>query len=130
MAEAEGANLTRKKHAKSVVWDYFGIHVGEDGLPVPGEEKKPVCRSCGKVVLAKGGNTTNLLTHLRDHHPQLRVEATQALSKNLAVAEAGKCQASLVEVVEKSRRYDLKSPRAQELNRAVMYYLAKDMQLL
>ena len=84
MAEAEGANLARKKHAKSVVWDYFGIRVGEDGLPVPGEdglpvpgeEQKPVCRSCGKVVLAKGGNTTNLLTHLRDHHPQLHVEAT------------------------------------------------------
>ena len=131
MAEAEGPNLARKKHAKSVVWDYFGIRVGEDGLPVPGEEQKPVCRSCGKVVLAKGGNTTNLLTHLRDHHPQLHVEATRALSKNPAVAEAGKKrQASLVEVVEKSRRYGLKSPRAQELNRAVMYYLAKDMQPL
>ena len=131
MAEAEGANLARKKHAKSVVWDYFGIRVGEDGLPVPGEEQKPVCRSCGKVVLAKGGNTTNLLTHLRDHHPQLHAEATQAFSRNPAVAEAGKKrQASLVEVVEKSRRYDVKSPRAQELNRAVMYYLAKDMQPL
>ena len=54
------------------------------------------------------------------------MEATRALSKNPAVADAGKkCQASLVEVVEKSRRYDLKSPRAQELNRAVMYYLAR-----
>ena len=96
-----------KRHAKSAVWDYFGIRVGKDGLPVHGEEQKPVCRSCGKVVLAKGGSTMNELTHLRDHHSQLRVDATQALSRNPAVAEAG--QASLVEVVEKSRRYDLKS---------------------
>ena len=81
-AAAEGeqsTGLTRKKNAKSVVWDYFGIHVGEDGLPVPGEEQKAVCRSCGKAVLAKGGNTTNLLTHLRDHHPQLHVEAMRIL---------------------------------------------------
>ena len=131
MAEAEGANIARKKYPKSVVWDYFGIRVGEDSLTVHGEEQEPVCRSCGKVVLAKGGNTTNLLTHLRDHHPQLHVETTRALSGNPAVAEAGKkCQASLVEVVEKSRRYNLKSSRAHELNRAVMYYLAKDMQPL
>ena len=40
MAEAEGANLARNNHAKSVVWDYFGICVGEDGLPVPGEEQR------------------------------------------------------------------------------------------
>jgi len=64
-AAAEGdreqsTGLTRKKNAKSVVWDYFGIRVGEDGLPVPGEEQKPICRSCGKAVLAKGGNTMNL----------------------------------------------------------------------
>ena len=39
-------------------------------------------------------------------------------------------QASLTEVVESSRRYDPKSPRALELNRAVVYYLAKDMQPL
>lgn len=134
-AAAEGeqsTGLTRKKNAKSVVWDYFGIRVGEDGLPVPGEEQKPVCRSCGKVVLAKGGNTTNLLlTHLRDHHPQLHVEATRVLSRNPVVAEAGKkCQASLDEVVEKSRRYEPKSPRTLELNRAVLYHLAKDMQPL
>ena len=115
-AAAEGdreqsTGLTQKKNAKSVVWDYFGIRVGEDGLPVPGEEQKPVCRSCGKAVLAKGGNTTNLLTHLRDHHPQLHVEATRVLSRNPVVAEAGKKrQASLDEVVEKSRRYDPKSP--------------------
>ena len=48
-----------RRPCKSVVWDYFRIRVGEDDLPVPGEEQ--FCRSCGKVVLAKGGNTTNLI---------------------------------------------------------------------
>jgi len=67
-----------------------------------GEEQKPVCRSCGKVVLAQGGSTTNLLMRLRDHHPQLHVEAMGALSRNPVVAEAGK-NAKLV-LLKKLRR--------------------------
>jgi len=42
-AAAEGeqsTGLTRKKNAKSVVWDYFGICVGEDGLAVPGATQR------------------------------------------------------------------------------------------
>ena len=124
-------SLSRKKNTKSVIWDYFGIRIGDGGIPVRGEEQKPVCRSCGKVVLAKGGNTTNLFTHLRDHHPQLHVEATRVLSSKATAVQSCKMrQASLTEVVESSRRYDPKSPRALELNRAVVYYLAKDMQPL
>ena len=81
--------------------------------------------------MAKGGNTTNLFTHLRDHHPQLHVEATRVLSSKATAVQSCKMrQASLTEVVESSRRYDLKSPQALELNRAVVYYLAKDMQPL
>ena len=73
-ASCTSGSLGRKKNAKSVVWDYFGIRLEHGGLPIRGEEQKLICRSCGKVVLAKGGNTTNLLTHLKDHHPQLHVQ--------------------------------------------------------
>ena len=37
-------------------------------------------------------------------------------------------QATLVEVVEKAKKYDPKSARAQELNHAVTHYIVKDMQ--
>ena len=39
------------------------------------EGKRPdsvVCRNCKKPVLAKGGNTSNLLSHLKLHHPLLQ----------------------------------------------------------
>ena len=32
-------------------------------------------RACNKTVLIKGGNTSNMLTHLHDHHPELYAEA-------------------------------------------------------
>ena len=80
-----------------------------------------------KGAPAKGGNTSNLLTHLRDHHPDLHAEAIPHSSHT---AKATKRQPTLHEVVDKSKRYDPKSSRAQELNRAIAYYIAKDMQSL
>ena len=44
-----------KKNAKSVVWVYFGLTADEKGVPVPSEEHRPVCRTCKKAVMCKGG---------------------------------------------------------------------------
>lgn len=116
--------LVKKPNTKSIVWNYFGLKANENNIPLPEEEEKPVCRTCKKGVPAKGGNTSNLLTHLRDHHPDLHAEAVPHTS------HSARCQPTLQEVVDKSKKYDPKSSRAQELNRAVAYYIAKDMQSL
>ena len=42
---------------------------------------KPICRTCGKGVLAKGSNTTNLFQHLREHHPQIYANLAPLASK-------------------------------------------------
>ena len=34
-----------------------------------------MCRTCIREVLAKGGNTSNLMAQLREHHPDLYAEA-------------------------------------------------------
>ena len=59
-----------------MVWNYFGLLVNENGVVFQEMEDKPVCRICKKSICAKSRNTSNLLTHLRDHH---------------ANAEAAKC---------------------------------------
>ncbi len=123
---ASSQSLVRKPHAKSVVWNYFGLQVDEDGKILP-EEDKPTCRACKKAVSAKGGNTTNLLTHLRDHHPELYAEAAPSSSRT---TPSSKRQTTLREAIAKGKAYDHKSLRAQELNRAVAYFIAKDMQPL
>ena len=53
------------KRTKSEVWVYFGYSKNAQGPLV--EDSSPICRSCKKKVVARGGNTSNL----RDHHPQL-----------------------------------------------------------
>ena len=114
-------------NSKSIVWNYFGLKVNEFGIALPEEEERPICRTCKKAVPAKGGNTSNLLTYLRDHHPDLHAEAIPHCSHT---TKATRHQPTLHDVVDKTRKYDPKSSRAQVLNKAVAYYIAKDMQSL
>ncbi|XP_023189481.1 uncharacterized protein LOC111608616 isoform X1 [Xiphophorus maculatus] len=59
-------DLISKPRSKSVVWTYFGLKADEKGQPLNTGEV--ICRLCRKIVLAKGGNTTNLRSHLSRRH--------------------------------------------------------------
>ncbi|KAM4594197.1 E3 SUMO-protein ligase ZBED1-like isoform 1-T1 [Fundulus diaphanus] len=59
-------DLISKPRSKSVVWTYFGLKADERGQPLNTGEV--ICRLCRKIVLAKGGNTTNLRSHLTRRH--------------------------------------------------------------
>ena len=69
------------------------------------EANYPVCRSCGKSLPAKGGNTTNLLTYLRDCHPDLYAEASPKVAKKSATAASSaniNRQPTLLQNIERS----------------------------
>ena len=53
------------KRTKSEVWVYSGYYKNAQEQLV--EDDSPVCRSCKKKVVTRGGNTSNL----RNHHLQL-----------------------------------------------------------
>lgn len=48
---------------KSKIWNYFEKYPSE-GL----------CKACGEKKSSKGGNTSNLISHLRYKHPNLYSE--------------------------------------------------------
>jgi len=73
--------LERKKNTKSSVWHNFGVMATEDRRLIEKEQEKPICQTCGKGVLAKGNNTTNLFQHLRKHHPQICADLALSSSK-------------------------------------------------
>ena len=58
-----------KKNTKSSAWLYFSLLATQDGKVIETEQDRPVCKVCGKRVLAKANNTINLFQHLREHHP-------------------------------------------------------------
>ncbi|XP_062871194.1 uncharacterized protein LOC134333242 isoform X2 [Trichomycterus rosablanca] len=65
--DADTSNLFPPTHkVKSAVWKFFGYP--RDGAGLVMSDGFPICKLCQKKVSAKGGNTTNMFTHLRDYH--------------------------------------------------------------
>ena len=67
-SETDGANgqARNKEHS---VWTYFGLEKGRDGEPI--DDGSVVRRTCYRRVLARHGNTSNLLSHLKANHSKL-----------------------------------------------------------
>ena len=138
-ATVEATDLVKKKNAKSIVWNYFGLKADKNGIALKEHDDHPICRTCNKSVLCKGGNTSNLFSHLRDHHPTLFKEASKGKGPSSTMPRAAataatigstrsKQQETLPDAIERRKCFPSNSPQAQELNAAVAYYLAKDMQ--
>lgn len=74
MAEAPSSEtlFPPKKRLKSAVWDYFGYTKNDQGIIE--DDGSPICKTCRKKVAAKGSNTSNLMQHLRDNHPDLHAQ--------------------------------------------------------
>ena len=89
----------------------------------------------------KGGNTSNLMTHLKEHQPELYAKAlsSQESSKdglsgskkkvtNPVEAAGTPKRPTIIDIVEMSKKYNSNSPQALQLNCAVTYFIAKDAQ--
>lgn len=38
------------------------------------EDGYPVCKICGRRVAAKGVNTSNMFSHIQEHHPSVKIK--------------------------------------------------------
>ena len=117
LVEESSQSLVHKLRAVSVAWDYFGLKTNKNGTTVVTEEQKPVCQTCHRSVPVKGGNTSNLMAHLKEHHPELYAEAlsSQKSSKDgisgskknvTKPAEAASTpkQPTIIDIVEMSKK--------------------------
>ena len=113
--------LLRKANTISLIWNYtymyFWLKTDPKGCSIVKECGLPVCKVCGKVIPAKGGNTSNVLTHLRDHHPEKYTEVWPKVSKKACLTK-GKgfqstymytCTCILCELQEHSMKYPSQS---------------------
>lgn len=119
--------ITKTKSVKSVVWKYFG-YKDEDAV----KKEIAICRTCRKAVAARGGNTSNLISHLKIHHPLKHEEFRKlnAESQHSTTARSktdGKPQTSIVDSIKATQKYDRNSRKWQKLTDAVTYCIGKDM---
>ena len=72
-----GMVVVVKTKTTSPVWAHFGLGASDKGKA---KRDEVVYHLCAKRVVAKGSNTSNLLSHLRVHH-QLKFTEVQKLQK-------------------------------------------------
>ena len=85
-------------------------------------------------VRASGGNTSNLLSHLRTHHPSQYTQVLQAQKakakeneKSCSASSSSANQASIPELFTKAQKYEKTTRRWREITDSVTYCISKDM---
>ena len=79
-------------------------------------DEEAVCCLCSKEVLAKGSNTSNLISHLHVHHPlqyidfqKMQKEKNEKVNKTGASKGSDGKQATITSTIEKTKKYDRSS---------------------
>lgn len=118
---SSSTGLVEKKGTTSYVWNFFGVKKDE-------EKDTAICRLCHKSILARGGNTSNLTSHLRNHHPKEYAAVTEAKeSKKKKQTPEKSRQVTLPTAIERTQPYPSGSKRAQEITNALSQFIAKEM---
>ena len=123
--------IVPKKKVVSPVWDYFGLRADSKGKII--DDGVAVCRQCNGNVRASGGNTSNLLSHLRTHHPSkytLVLQAQREKAKESSTASSSSTnasQATLPELFTKTQKYERTTRRWREITDSITYCISKDM---
>ena len=88
---------------------------------------KPTCKLCHVDVAVKGGNTTNLFSHLKHKHPK---EYSELKLKDPKQAVGSNTQPTIHQAFAQSQKYLKTSKRWQKLIDSVTKCIAMDMLLL
>ena len=127
-----------KENTVSPVWTYFGLIAGDDGRTI--FKETAVCRICKKSVTTKGGNTSNLFSHLKNHHSNKYAELSQTVATNRSPSRTSNKQPgskpstsvasgqqTIQDAVQKLKSYKRNGKKWEELTDFVTSCICKDM---
>ena len=127
-SEDTTTTLMNKPGTKSKVWQYFGFEVGEKGRVKDGNT--PVCRigSCSAHVKTKHSSTTNLYSHLKQHHPTEYELVRPKKDKHTNATASG--SRTITEAFKLATKLSSTSHEHKTITKGIAYHLAKDMRPL
>ena len=119
--------LVAKKNTYSPVWAFFGLKKDHKD-----NDDSVICHLCRAVVLARGGNTSNLFSHLKIHYAKEHASIEKSKKKKASAANkdnshnSGK-QRTLDEAIERTKPYTHGSQRWKDITASVTHFVAKEM---
>jgi len=122
--------LVAKPKSTAPVWAYFGFRSDEDGKII--DETHVVCKICQRGIMSKGGNTSNLMSHLKSNHPLAysKLENSRKRKRESELSEAVKPlnkQPTIASAMQKGVHYEKNSTRWKSLTDSVSRYIAGNM---
>ena len=126
---SEQQHLLTHPRAKSNCWGFFGFCIDENGKIA--EKKQVHCRLCS-IILLYSRNTTNLVYHIRKHHPKHLKNIKESGTKqkdDSETSDTGLKQLSLQASLNKVMPY-LKDPHRHQIlvNAAVREFIYYGLQ--
>ena len=73
--DSSSSSIASKQNTSSPGWAYFGVKVDKGGTTT--DDGVVICRVCNTAVKVRGSNTSNLVLHLKVHHPLKHVEVVK-----------------------------------------------------
>ena len=114
-----------KKGTTSYIWNFFGIKDNDK------ENDKAVCKQCHETVLASGGSTLNLSSHLYYHHLKEYASVVEAKNskkkKEVLGSSKMKQELTLPAAIEQTQPYPSGNKWAQEITNALSHFIVKEM---
>ena len=114
-----------KPGSKSTIWEYFGYKQDGDGKLI--EDDGIFCNICHRSVSAKSGNTSNLMSHLKNNHKSVHAQLkTAKTSSSTAAKQPSSKQHSIETSFGLVQPYQCQSKKWKELTDAITHFIVKD----
>lgn len=122
--ESPSIRLVEKKNTTAKVWKYFGIRVDDNGQVK--DINSPTCKLCLCDVPAAHGNTTNLLSHMKNNHTAQYLEV-KPCGKSNSSSSSDKSQSTINDCILKTKLISTSSSEHRRITDGIARCLAKDM---
>ena len=107
---------------KSAIWEYFGLKKDREGKLI--DDGRVFCNICSRSVSAKSGNTSNLMSHLKNNHKSVHA---QLKAKSCTVTKQPPSEQPTIETsFGQCQPYQRQSKKWKELTDAITQFIAKD----
>ena len=136
-SSSSGVRIVPKPNTVSPVWTYFGLEADGQGKPI--SKEIAICRVCNSKTSTKGGSTSNLFSHLKNHHPKeyanlKQMSSASSKSPKSSIQSSSSSQPSssssqptIVDVMQKLKPHSRDSKKWKDLTDSVTFCLCKDM---
>ena len=141
-SSSSSVRIVPKANTVSPVWTYFGLEADGQGKLI--SKEIAICRVCNSRATTKGGSTSNLFSHLKNHHPKeyaiLKSASRKPAKSNHQPSShqpsshqpsshqpSSSSQPTLVSVVDKLKPYNRDGKKWQDLTDSITFCLCKDM---